>query len=344
MNVQKLILRGLLSLPPRVLVKMSGGTPVVRDGYELDAQAQFFAFMSQRQPTPDPVTPASVRAGTDLMVALIGGARETGVSVTEISIPTPAGALPARVYRPANQDPELPLLLFFHFGGGVVGNVGTCDAFCTILAKEIGCAVVSLEYRLAPEHKWPANCDDAMASYQWLMVNAGKFGAPAGRVAVGGDSMGGHMSAVLCHALLAAGQAQPFLQLLIYPAVDLTDRGGSMVSCADAFPLTSDLMAWFMMHYLPDGADPTNPALSPALAPGHAGLAPAMVVVAGHDPLRDQGLAYAQTLAAAGVAVQTRTYGRLPHGFTAMTGRIQTADAACREIAADLARAWRAMI
>ena len=278
-----------------------------------------------------------------LVVNLFGGRREPGVAVSHITIPTAQAQLPARVYRPTGQDPGLPALLFFHFGGGVVGNTGTCDAFCTILAATVRTAVVSVDYRLAPEHPWPANLEDAHGCFDWLLANGAAVGAAPGRVAVGGDSMGGHMTASMCYQRKDDGLSQPVLQVLIYPATDLTDRAGSMVSCADAFPLTADLMAWFMSHYLPAGIDPAQPALSPLLADDHAGLAPALVVVAGHDPLRDQGLAYARGLEADGVAVQTRIYGRLAHGFTAMTGAVQAADAACREIASDVARALRAM-
>jgi acetyl esterase len=343
MNAEKLIASLLLRLPEKVLVGMAGGEEVVRDGYSLDAQTQFIAYNAARQPQPPVMTPELARQGTDKLVALFGGKREPDVTVSEITIETRDAALPARVYRHRNQAPNLPALLFFHFGGGVVGNVGTCDAFCTMLASIVGCAVVSVEYRLAPEHPWPANLIDAQASYDWLMANGAQFGAAPGKVAVGGDSMGGHMSAILCQKLKAAGQAQPALQILIYPATDLTERAGSMVTCADAFPLTADLMAWFMSHYLTAEADIADPGLSPLLAKDLSGLAPALVVVAGHDPLRDQGLAYGQALEAAGVATQIRTFGRMAHGFTAMTGGVKAADVACREIAADIARAFKAM-
>jgi acetyl esterase len=341
--LQKAIARLLLRLPPPALVAMSGGEPVVRDGYVLDPQTQFIAHAAARQPRQGAPTPEAARADTDTLVALFGGRREPGVTVSGTVIETPQARLAARIYRPFRQDASLPAILFFHFGGGVVGNTGTCDAFCTILASIVGTAVVSVDYRLAPEHPWPANLEDAHGCFDWVTANAATLGARPGKAAVGGDSMGGHMTAVLCHQRKADGLPQPALQILIYPAVDLTDRGGSMVSCADAFPLTSDLMAWFMSHYLPEGVDAAQPGLSPLLAEDHSGLAPALVVVAGHDPLRDQGLAHAHALEAAGVAVQTRIYGRLAHGFTAMTGGVTAADAACREIATDIGRALRAM-
>jgi acetyl esterase len=224
-----------------------------------------------------------------------------------------------------------------------VGSLNTCDAFCTILAKGIGCAVVSVDYRLAPEHRWPANLTDARAAHDWVKANAATFGCASGAVMVGGDSMGGHMSAVLCQDLKADGAAQPVLQLLIYPASDIGAQGGSMESCASSYPLSAGVMAFFMAHYLPEGADITSPRISPLKAKDLSGLAPALVFTAGHDPLRDQGRAYADALEAAGVTVRYQCHDSLAHGYTAYTGAVPAADAACRLIAAETARACRAL-
>lgn len=342
MNLQKTLVRLMLRLPDAVLRSMAGGSRVVRDGMELDPRFQFIAAQASKAPLPDPLTPEFARAGTELLTALFGGSREPGVAVSTITIPTDP-PLAARVYRPQNQHPAAPVMVYYHFGGGVVGSLETCDAFCTILARGIGCAVVSVDYRLAPEHKWPANLADGRAALDWVRANGSRFDAPDGLVMVGGDSMGGHMSAVICQDLKADGQPQPVLQLLVYPATDLTAEGGSMVSCADAYPLTAATMGFFMHHYLPDGADPAQVRLSPLRNPDLSGLAPALVFTAGHDPLRDQGLAYADALEAAGVSVRYECHETLAHGYTAYTGAVPAADAACRAIAAQVARACRAL-
>jgi acetyl esterase len=340
MSLQRIITRALLKLPDSILVAISGGQAIVRDGRKLDARFQFIETAAAKRPIPDPLTPAFARQGVDLLTALFGGARESGVSTREIEIPAIGRVIPARLYQPAKQNPRSPLMVFYHFGGGVVGNIGTCDAFCSIIAAHIGCAVLSVDYRLAPEHQWPAGLDDAVESFIWARDHAADFGAPAGLASAGGDSMGGNFTAILCQDLKARGLAQPVVQLLIYPATDLTVEDGSMITCASAYPLTKATMDWFMANYLPTGADPKDLRLSPALAKDLSGLTSAIVIMAGHDPLRDQGLAYARALESAGVATITRCYDSLAHGFTAYTGSVPDADKACREIAADIARLY----
>ncbi|RYF94009.1 MAG: alpha/beta hydrolase, partial [Caulobacteraceae bacterium] len=236
-------------------------------------------------------------------------------------------------YRPADQDSAAPLLVFAHFGGGVIGDLDTCHAFCGMLARYGRCAVLSVDYRLAPEHRFPAGLEDMLAAWRWARDNTTRFGAPAGRLAIGGDSMGGNFAAILAQAMKAAGEPQPVLQLLIYPAVDVASETRSMTTYADAYPLSRDTMTWFMGHYMGPDDDPADPRLSPIRASDLTGLAPAIVVTAGFDPLVDQGEAYARQLKAAGVPVTYRCYDALAHGFTAFTGAIPAADAACREIA-----------
>jgi acetyl esterase/lipase len=193
--------------------------------------------------------------------------------------------------------------------------------------------VLSVDYRLAPEHRFPAGLEDVLAAYRWGRDNAARFGAPAGRCAIGGDSMGGNFAAVICQALERAGEPQPDLQLLVYPCVDVACESASMTTYADAFPLSRPLMDWFIGHYMGPQDDPKDLRLSPLLEPDLMGLAPAVVVTAGFDPLLDQGEAYARRLKAAGVPVVYRCYDSLAHGFTAFTGAVPCADVACREIA-----------
>lgn len=341
MSLQKIITNLLLKLPDGILVSLSGGKPIVRDGRTLDARFQFIEAAAAKRPLPDPFTPETVREGVDMLTDLFGGPRQAGVTCAEITIRAEGRAISARSYRPANQNPKAPLLVFYHFGGGVVGNVGTCDNFCSLIAKVVGCPVLSVDYRLAPEHQWPAGLDDAVDSFIWARDNAHQFGAPAGLASAGGDSMGGNFTAILCQDLKARGLAQPTLQLLIYPATDLTIEDGSMQSCAHAYPLTKATMDWFMANYLPMGASNTDVRLSPAKASDLSGLAPAIVVMAGHDPLRDQGFAYGALLQKAGVGAQVSCYDSLAHGFTAYMGAIPAANRACEEIAAAIAKSYR---
>jgi len=343
MSLQKTIINLLLKLPDPILVSMAGGTPVVRDGRTLDARFQFIAHSVTKRGPPPELTTEFARQGTETLTVLFGGPLEPGVSCQDRKLDLEGRTIAARSYRPSNQNPQAPLLVFYHFGGGVVGSLETCHAFCSILAKTIGCPVLSVDYRLAPEHPWPAGLDDAIDSFLWARDHAQEFGAPAGVAAVGGDSMGGNFSAILAQEMQRRELPQPFLQLLIYPATTILETGGSMQSCADAYPLTADIMAWFMANYLPNPNLGEDLRVSPALAPSLVGLAPAVVITAGHDPLRDQGKAYAEALEAADVKVHYQCYDSLAHGFTAYTGGVPAADRACREIGAVAARAYRAM-
>jgi len=193
--------------------------------------------------------------------------------------------------------------------------------------------VLSVDYRLAPEHRFPAGLEDVLAAYRWARDNSVRFGAPDGRVAIGGDSMGGAFAAVLAQEMKRTGEPQPSLQLLIYPAVDVASETQSMTTYADAYPLSRPTMEWFMGHYLGPDADPADPRVSPIRCEDLAGLAPALVITAGFDPLVDQGEAYAKRLRDAGVPVVYRCYDSLAHAFTAFTGVVPAADIACREIA-----------
>jgi acetyl esterase/lipase len=202
-----------------------------------------------------------------------------------------------------------------------------------MLAKAMRGPVLSVDYRLAPEHRFPAGLDDVMAAYRWARDHAARFGAPPDRAAIGGDSIGGEFAAVICQELRRLGEPQPALQLLLYPAVDAASETPSMTDYADAYPLSREIIAWFVGHYVGPDADLADPRLSPARTLDFSGLAPALIATAGFDPLVDQGEAYARRLLAAGGAVTYRCYDSLVHGFAAYTGAVPAADAACREIA-----------
>ena len=333
-KVQKFILKTLLSLPTPILRAMSGGAVDYRAGRTLDPRFQFLAHGAKRMPSMTTLSPTAARAASATGLALMSGRREPGVRCEDLTMEGPGGLLPLRLYRPERQDPTLPLIVFAHFGGGVIGDLETCDAFCSILAKDVRTAVLSVDYRLAPEHKFPAGLDDVLAAYRWGRDNAGRFGTAPDRAVIGGDSMGGNFAAVIPLELKRMGEAQPDLQLLIYPAVDVASETASMTVFGDSYPLSRDVMEWFMAHYMAADTDPTDLRLSPIKAESFAGLAPAVIATAGFDPLVDQGGAYAKVLREAGISVTYRCYDSLAHGFTAFTGALPAADAACREIAA----------
>ena len=330
---QRLVLRKLLSLPTPILRLMAGGGVVYQGGRTLDPRLQFLAAQARGAPAMTLMTPEEARRANAQAIAAMSGDPEPGVATEYLAIEGPGGAIPARAYRPAGQDPATPLMVFAHFGGGVIGDIETAHVFCTILAKVGRAPVLSVDYRLAPEHRFPAGLEDVLAAYRFGRDNAGRFGAPAGVAAIGGDSMGGNFAAVVCQKLKRAGEPQPVLQLLIYPWVDVASQSASMTTYADAFPLSRAMLDWFAGHYMGPGDDPADPRLSPLRQKDLAGLAPAVVVTAGFDPLLDQGEAYALLLKAAGVPVAYRCYDALAHGFTAFTGAVPGADIACREVA-----------
>lgn len=340
--VMRMLTHMALNRSDAALVKAAGGTPRTALGRTLDPRFQFIEAQSRKQPTPAVMTPELGRAGTRQLVQLFGGKLDRSIRFEPTVIPLQGRQIPARIYWPQLQQDDAPLMVFYHFGGGVVGDLDTCHAFCGMLAVATEGPVLSVDYRLAPEHRWPAGIDDALDSFRWAVQNAARFGAPADQAGVGGDSMGGNFSAIVAQEMLRTGGPVPLIQLLIYPATDVASQTPSMTALADCFPLTAQTMAWFMSQYLPDGANPEDLLLSPGRSTALAGLPPALIYTAGFDPLVDQGAAYAEALRQAGVAVTYRCYDSLAHGFTAFTGAIPAAERACRTMAAETATALKA--
>ncbi len=331
-SFQKLAMHALLSLPTPVLRTLAGGGVVFRGGRTLDPRLQYLAQAARRS-EGGAFTPELLRTTSAEQFGLVAGGAELGVRWEPLAIEGPQGPIPARLYRPVAQEPAAPALVYAHLGGGVIGDLETGHVFCSILARLARCALVSVDYRLAPENRFPAGLDDTLAAYRWVREHAETFGAPAGKAAIAGDSMGGAFAAAVCQDLKRAGEPQPVLQLLIYPCVDLASETPSMTTYASAYPLSSGLMQWFAAQYLGPDGDPTDPRASPIRAEDLSGLAPAIVVTAGFDPLVDQGEAYARRLRDAGVPVVYRCYDSLAHAFTAFTGAVPAADIAAREIA-----------
>ena len=329
--IQRLIAQALLSLPTPILRAMSGGGVVYVGGRTLDPRLQFLASQGRNAPPISSLSPEEARRGEITGLALVSGALEPGVRVDSLSVPGAAGPVPARLYRPERQDASAPLMVWAHMGGGVIGTLDTSHRFCSMLARITRGPVLSVDYRLAPEHRFPAGLEDVLAAYRWARDQASTYGARG--VAIGGDSMGGSFAAIICQDLKRLGEEQPVLQLMLYPCTDVASETPSMSTYADAFPLNRAMMDWFMGHYLGPETDPADPRLSPLKAADLSGLAPAVIATAGFDPLIDQGAAYGQKLRDAGIATTWRSYDSLCHGFASFTGAVPAADAACREIA-----------
>ncbi|MBI1261950.1 MAG: alpha/beta hydrolase fold domain-containing protein [Rhizobiales bacterium] len=341
MSLQKFILRLMMMLPGRWLVKLSGRPPIEIDGRVMDPRAQFIAAQGARGPNVNDMTVEQMRDLSNAGLAMLDAAPRPDVTITDMSIPGPTGRIPARRYAPSQASGALPGLIYFHMGGCVIGNLETCHSFCTMLSEIAGCVVLSVDYRMAPEHKFPAAVDDAITAFRWAKANAVTLGMLPGNIAVGGDSAGGYLSAVVSQTMKAAGEQGPSVQLLIYPMTDLEATGGSMESCAEVYPLTKDVMDWFMGHYLNSPEEGKDTRVSVMKASDLSGLPRAIVATAGFDPLRDQGAAYADRLREAGVPVTYHCYDTQVHAFTAMGGMIPAARQACEELATDLATALR---
>lgn len=266
---------------------------------------------------------------------------EPMAEIRDFTVPGPAGRLPVRLYKPEGAGPTPPLVVFFHGGGWVIGTIESHDATCRALASASGCAVASVEYRLAPETCFPAAPEDCYAATKWLSENAFDFGVDGTRVAVAGDSAGGNLAAVV--SLMAREEGGPKIsyQVLIYPAVDVLGEYPSRTENAEGYFLTASAMKWFYGHYIQDEAHAREPLASPLLAGDHSGLPPAIVITAGYDPLRDEGEAYAKKLHDAGVVVKVNRYEGEIHGFTSMIGALDEARDAINEIGRELRAALK---
>jgi acetyl esterase len=263
------------------------------------------------------------------------GTVRPGVAAVDRTIAGPAGELPIRVYAPARPaDAPRPVVVHFHGGGWVLGDLRGGDWMCSTVARDVDAVVVSVGYRLAPEHPFPAAPDDCLAAVTWARANAASLGADPDRLGVMGDSAGGNLAAVV--ALLARDAGGPPIahQALLYPVTDGSMSWDSYRTFRDAPILTAADMEAYLRYYLPSGADPLDPRVSPLRAADHAGLPPAIVVVAGHDPLHDEGVAYADALRRAGVPTTFAEYPAMPHGFLTVPGFARDAPAAMAAVTA----------
>ncbi len=304
-------------IPAAAKRALLGGRSVVIDGNTLDPALQLMLSAARAVGIDGLVIdddPGASRVRIHQECVELPGP-QIHVEVADLSLPGPAGEIPARHYRPPHGGPA-PLLVFYHGGGFVIGDLDTHDALCRLTCRDAGIHVLSVDYRLAPEHPAPAAVEDAYAAFTWAYQHAPELGAAPGRVAVGGDSAGGNLAAVVCQLARDEGGPAPVLQWLIYPRTDFTGQTRSLSPFARGFLLTKRDIDWFEAQYLRrSGVDRSDPRVSPLLAESLSGLAPALIAVAGFDPLRDEGESYAAALRAAGTAVDLRCMGSLTHGF-----------------------------
>lgn len=302
----------------------------------LDPQAQTLLENMRASGIP-PFHTLPVADARQAMIDLAGKTKRP-VPVYQIedrAIPGAAGPIPIRIYTPAGDGP-FPMLVYFHGGGWVLGSIETHDPICRELTRAVGCVVVSVDYRLAPEHPFPVPLEDCYAAVCWVARCSADINGDAQRIAVAGDSAGGNLAAAV--ALTARDRGTPPLayQLLIYPVMDRAFDTGSYRAYGDDYFLTKDMMVWFWQHYLRDEAYGLYPQAAPLRAQHLCGLPSTLLLTAEFDPLRDEGEAYAERLQAAGSQVEYRCYAGMIHGFWGLTSMLDTAARAMTETAATL--------
>jgi acetyl esterase len=285
---------------------------------------------------------AEARAADLADIRASAGRPEPVAAVEDRTVPGPGGPLDLRIYRP-DREAGRPVLVYFFGGGWTLGTLDTCDAVCRSLTNAAGCVTVSVGYRLAPEHPFPAAVEDCHAGALWAAENAESFGGDGGRIAVGGDSAGGNLAAAVTLLARERGGPAPVHQLLVYPNTEYGADTASMRENTDPLLFNRASVAWYWRHYLADERDGLNPLASPLRAPDLSGLPPATVITAEFDPLRDEGEQYALMLEKAGVPVEARRYEGVPHGFFAMAGTLDQGGHALAYAAQRLRRAFEAV-
>jgi len=301
-----------------MLDRLIGGPPIVVDGRTLNRQVQAMIVAGEKLGLTSTVTDVKSRRIQLDRASALGMPKRSGIHVVDRQAPGPAGTIPVRIYRRFGSEPTPPAIVYLHGGGWAAGSLDSHEGSCRLLAHVTGCVVISVDYRLAPEHPFPAAVDDAIAAYRWVHSEFDSLGVAPGRVGVMGDSAGGNLAAVIAQVTRDSDVPPPVAQCLVYPATDMGFSTPSHQLFAEGFFLTHDDMTWFRDQYLPDPADRDSPLVSPLLTTDFSGLAPAVIVTAGFDPLRDEGKLYADALSEAGVDVRYRCYDDMVHGFFGM--------------------------
>lgn len=324
-RVERSAALGFLRLPRRVLRRIVG--PPIRspEGFDLDLQSQALLWLmrARREPQMYDANLEKARGRLDHNAALLAPTNAYALHVLDGEVDGAAGPRPCRVYRPAALHGALvPGLVWFHGGGFVLGSLASYDGVCRALAGQAGVAIVAVDYRLAPEHPFPAGLEDAVAATRWILDHGEALGVDSRRIAIGGDSAGGNFAAGVAQALRGA-RRQPSFQLLVYPATDATRREPSHRHFRSGFILSEDNIVWFLAHYLAGRELTRDPRVSPVFSQDFSGLPPALVMIAGFDPLRDEGALYARRMTDAAGEVETvRSEGSM-HGFLNTAGAIE---------------------
>jgi acetyl esterase len=332
------VLRGVLALPTPLLRPLAGPRLCAEDGREVPASARAVLRLVRRQMPTGLHQLAGLRRDSERGGPILAGREGADLRVTDMTVPGAEGPVRARLYEPGHADEPGPLLVFFHGGGWILGGVESHEPVCRFLAARAGVRILSAEYRLAPEHAFPAQFDDALAVFRHVYAHPDLFGAAPGRIAVGGDSAGGNLAAAVAHESLRAGVARPAWTLLIYPATDVAGSYPSRDAYGEGFVI--DTETWtgpegLIASLVPHAEDPR---LSVIRDPDVAGLPPTCVITGGLDPLRDEGEAYAARLRDAGVDVTVRRFDLLFHGFASFA----CVERNCREATAEIAAEVRA--
>ncbi len=332
-RVEALAARGLSALPGPV-TRLIAGRPIRIDGQTLTPQIQVVLRLGGLVGGFERLPVAQVRERRRRDARVFRGREIEVGDVSDRTIPGPAGEIPVRIYRPAGGG-EPPLVVYYHGGGHVIGDLDTHDQPCRHLASQIPAVVLAVDYRMGPEHPFPAAVDDALAAFGWAQGHAQELGADPARVSVAGDSAGGNLAAAVAQLAAAEGSG-PAHQALIYPVTDYSQNHPSYELFGEGFFLTADEMDWFRENYFAEDAQRLDPRASPLLADDLGGLAPAFVLTCGFDPLRDEGEAYAERLRDAGVPTVLRREPDLVHGFVNAVGLGGRAREAMDGIAAEM--------
>ena len=335
-RIARRVLHVLGALPTGVQ-RAIGGKPIRIDGQQLNTEVQM-ALQLLNLTAGETFETKPLDQGREELTAeawVFGDALPVD-EVRDLTIPGPAGPLPARLYRPAGIDEPSALLVYFHGGGWVLGDVEVSDSACRFLAVNAGITILSVDYRLAPENPFPAAVEDAVAAFRWAVAQALSLGVDPAAIGVGGESAGGNLAAVVSQITTAEAGPAPAFQLLFFPVTDLSTKHNSYRLFPTGFFLTEAQMDWYKERYLTDPAEALDPRVSPLLSEDLTGLPPAYVAVAGFDPLRDEGEAYARRLKEAGVPTTLRRHSGLIHGIINATGIGQAGKSALQEAAGAL--------
>jgi acetyl esterase len=328
------LLKALCGLPPRLQRLLFGPPPQVEGqtlASDIHALLQL-AKLTRSESFTEGASVETARVHRRLEARIVAERPAPPMArVESVEIPGPAGTIAARHYVPIDSPQPAPLLVYYHGGGWVIGDLETHDGPCRFLAHHAGANLLAIDYRLAPEHPFPAAAEDALAAYEWASANAARLGCDPGRIAVGGDSAGANLAAVACLLAREAELPLPVMQLLIYPVADASQELPSRRLFGDGFLLTRPDMDFFEENYLPPGVDRSDPRVSILQADDLSRLPPAYLAIAGFDPLRDEGVAYAERLREAGVPVVLRLHPGLVHTFANLTAICPTARQAMLE-------------